>query len=54
MDIIGNTLSAIVKGYSSGSAGLISFGIYGAVMLSANVKFLYHDFHILLIIRFLL
>ena len=38
LDIAGNTLSAIVKGYASGSGGLISFGLYGAVMLRLNVK----------------
>lgn len=38
LDIAGNTLSAIVKGYATGSGGLVSFGLYGAVMLSLNVK----------------
>jgi Na+/H+-translocating membrane pyrophosphatase len=37
LDITGNTMSAVVKGFSSGSAGLVSFGLYGAIMLSANV-----------------
>ncbi len=38
LDVAGNTLSAIVKGYATGSGGLVSFGLYGAVMLSINVK----------------
>ena len=37
LDIAGNTLSAIVKGYATGSGGLVSFGLYGAIMLSLNV-----------------
>lgn len=37
LDITGNTMSAVVKGFASGSAGLVSFGIYGAIMLSAKV-----------------
>lgn len=38
LDIIGNTMSAVVKGFTSGSAGLISFGLYGAVMTRADVS----------------
>ena len=38
LDVAGNTLSAIVKGYATGSGGLVSFGLYGAVMLSLNVQ----------------
>jgi Na+/H+-translocating membrane pyrophosphatase len=37
LDIIGNTMSAVVKGYSCGAAGLVSFGLYGALMLSKHV-----------------
>ena len=37
LDIVGNTLSAVVKGYASGLGGLVSFGLYGAVMLRLNV-----------------
>lgn len=40
LDITGNTMSAVVKGFASGNAGLISFGIFGAIMLSANVQVL--------------
>ena len=38
LDVAGNTLSAIVKGYATGSGGLVSFGLYGAVMLCLDVK----------------
>jgi Na+/H+-translocating membrane pyrophosphatase len=38
LDIVGNTLSAIVKGYTTGSGGLVSFGIYGAIMMSLDLK----------------
>jgi Na+/H+-translocating membrane pyrophosphatase len=42
LDIIGNTMSAVVKGYACGAAGLVSFGLYGALMLSKNVYNILH------------
>lgn len=38
LDTTGNTMSAVVKGFASGSAGFVSFGLYGAIMLSANIS----------------
>jgi Na+/H+-translocating membrane pyrophosphatase len=38
LDIIGNTMSAVVKGYACGAAGLVSFGIYAALILTKNVN----------------
>jgi Na+/H+-translocating membrane pyrophosphatase len=37
LDITGNTMSAVVKGYACGSGGLVSFGLYGALMITQNV-----------------
>jgi Na+/H+-translocating membrane pyrophosphatase len=37
LDITGNTMSAVVKGYACGSGGLVSFGLYGAIMLTQKV-----------------
>jgi Na+/H+-translocating membrane pyrophosphatase len=36
LDITGNTMSAVVKGYATGCGGLVSFGLYGAIMLRGN------------------
>lgn len=36
LDLIGNTLSAMVKGYSTGSAGFLSFSIFYAITQKAN------------------
>jgi Na+/H+-translocating membrane pyrophosphatase len=40
LDITGNTISAVVKGFASGSASLVSFGLFGALMLSSGVIFI--------------
>jgi Na+/H+-translocating membrane pyrophosphatase len=40
LDITGNTMSAVVKGFASGSASLVSFGLFGALMLSSGVIFI--------------
>jgi Na+/H+-translocating membrane pyrophosphatase len=37
LDITGNTMSAVVKGYACGAGGLVSFGLYGAIMLTKKV-----------------
>jgi Na+/H+-translocating membrane pyrophosphatase len=37
LDITGNTMSAVVKGYACGTGGLVSFGLYGAIMLTQKV-----------------
>jgi len=41
LDVSGNTMSAVVKGFSTGSAGLVSFGLFGAIMISSNVHINY-------------
>jgi Na+/H+-translocating membrane pyrophosphatase len=37
LDITGNTMSAVVKGYACGAGGLVSFGLYGAIMLTQDI-----------------
>jgi K(+)-stimulated pyrophosphate-energized sodium pump len=39
LDITGNTMSAVVKGFASGSAALVSFGLFSTLMVSTNIYF---------------
>lgn len=53
LDITGNTLSAVVKGFASGSAALVSFGLFSTLMVSTNIYFVnFYDINCLIILLF--
>eukprot|EP00340_Litonotus_pictus_P004593 CAMPEP_0170526158 /NCGR_PEP_ID=MMETSP0209-20121228/11621_1 /TAXON_ID=665100 ORGANISM="Litonotus pictus, Strain P1" /NCGR_SAMPLE_ID=MMETSP0209 /ASSEMBLY_ACC=CAM_ASM_000301 /LENGTH=274 /DNA_ID=CAMNT_0010815851 /DNA_START=318 /DNA_END=1138 /DNA_ORIENTATION=+ len=38
LDIAGNTISALVKGFSTGLAGIVSFSLFGAIIQTTGFK----------------